>query len=629
MTFRLSSGILNIRVHEKSPLRTVFQITPASRAESNTEVKMIMEQTTIYLTDHNILPDTEMDYTDILNRLLSEAEDGTVFHFAQGTYHFHAVHGTKGAYSLSNSEPIDERTLSLVLKNKKNIVLDGNGAAFLYHGHLQPITFDSCQNITLKNLTIDWEKPLVSEAILLAQTPDYMDVLIDQQLYPCFVKNFCLYFDIGDGEVSELTYGGHTVYDGKTLTVLPDSADKLHIRNVEQIANDRFRLYFSDMLTHDIPSAVGDIVVLRHNKRIHCGIFAENCQNLIYEDLSVHSCGGICMLFQFCENICCRRLQIAANRKKGRQIACTRDDGMQFSNCRGHITVDSCFFHGLQDSPVNVHGTSVCVHRVIDDHTLECQYMNYHTCDFKNWAEPGHKIQIINRKNMVPIQEAEVESFLPVSKEHFRITFREPICHLTEPDILNLYALENISNTPSVEIYRNHFGSCRSRGVLVTTPKPVRIEDNLFASSGAAILIAGDASDWFESGGCRDVTIQNNTFTDDCALSGYQYSHAVISICPSIMKPMPNHTYHSNIRIYNNTFHSADMPILYAYSVRHLEMRENSIFHSERQNHRKHDASLFLLHHCQDVALGDNKIVGMFSITTKFDVNKTKERIVT
>jgi len=569
----------------------------------------------IYTIDYGIVPDTEKDYTEDLNRLFAETEDGSILHLEQGTYHFHASSCTLASYALSNCEPMENRKISLLLKHKKNITLDGNGARFLFHGHLQPLTLDSCQNITLRNFTIDWEKPLVSEGILLARTPDYLDVYINQQLYPCFVKNFCLYFDIGDGEISELTYGGHTAYDRKNLTVLPDSADKLHIRNVEQIADDQFRLYLSDMFFQNVLLSPGDIIVLRHNRRIHTGIFAENCRDLQYEDITVHSCGGICMLFQFCENICCNSLQFTANRKIGRLVACTRDDGMQFSNCRGSIEVESCYFHGLQDSPIDIHGTSVCIHRITDDHTLECEYFNSHTSGFLYWAEPGHKVELINRKNMVPLQELEVESFQPVSKKYFRIIFRESVSSLLTPDSLNLYALENVSNTPSVQIRRNHFGSCRSRGVLVTTPQPVRIENNLFASAGAALMIAGDASYWFESGRCRDVLIQNNTFTDDCALSGYEYSYAVISICPSVLKPTQTYPYHENIRIIGNTFHSADVPVLYAYSVGHLSMRDNSIFHSERQNNRETGTDLFMLQNCQEPVLQNNRIIGAFSLT--------------
>ena len=583
-----------------------------------------MEYKDIYASDYGILPNEDCDCTDALNALLSQGKPGTVFHLDQGVYHFHASKGRKAVYPLSNSEPAASRTLSLILKERRDIILEGHGARFVCHGHLQPLTLDSCANISLRNFSIDWEKPLVSEGILLDKSPDTLDLYIDSRLFPCFVDDYCLFFDIGDNEKSELTYGGHTCYDHKTLTVLQDSADRLHIRSVEALGNDRFRFYLADLFLRNVPLSREDIVVLRHNRRIHAGIFAENCKDIDLNGIRMYSSGGIGMLFQFCENIRCTELQFSANNQAGRLISCTRDDGMQFSNCRGKIQIESCTFHGLQDSPIDIHGTSVCVQKILDEYTAECVYMTNHTRDFRYWAEAGQYVRIINRKNLCTVQEIEVESFQPVSKDCFRIRFRRPIHNLPNADIPNAYALENSSNTPSVFIRDNHFGSCRSRGVLVTTPCPVRIENNLFASAGAAVLIAGDASYWYESGGCRDVTIQHNTFTDDCALSAYENSNAVITICPSVQKPSPRHPYHDGIRIIENTFHSADIPVLFAFSAGHLYFESNSIFHSERKNSRQTEPSLFITRQCDNAVFWNNKVVGNFSINTGIQRNGSR-----
>ncbi|MBR4960015.1 MAG: hypothetical protein IKY52_03880 [Clostridia bacterium] len=67
----------------------------------------------IYALDYNIHPDTEKDFTESLNKLITDVPDGTVLHLAKGTYQFHASHGTAGSYSLSNSEPVENRTASL------------------------------------------------------------------------------------------------------------------------------------------------------------------------------------------------------------------------------------------------------------------------------------------------------------------------------------------------------------------------------------------------------------------------------------------------------------------------------------------------------------------------------------
>ena len=45
-----------------------------------------------------------------------------------------------------------QRNVAVYLNNKKNIVIDGNGATIMIHGKMTPFLFDSCENITVKNL---------------------------------------------------------------------------------------------------------------------------------------------------------------------------------------------------------------------------------------------------------------------------------------------------------------------------------------------------------------------------------------------------------------------------------------------------------------------------------------------
>ncbi|MBQ7822362.1 MAG: right-handed parallel beta-helix repeat-containing protein [Clostridia bacterium] len=577
----------------------------------------------IELSDYGILPNTNEDYTKHINEIIAHGECNTTYRFAPGTYRFFASNGEKAAYSMSNSEPIPERTLSVWLKNKQNITIDGNGAKFLYYGHVQPVTLDNCQNVTLKHFTIDWEKPLVAEGIVTASTADYIEVSIDQRLFPCFVRNFCLYFDIGDGEVSELTYGAHTLYDAATLTVSHNSADTIMVKNAEQMGENRFRLYTTGILTEDQAPMVGDVLVLRHNQRHHAGIFAQHCCDLHYEDINIHSCGGIGMLFQFCENITCRHLNFLPNRKIGRKISCTRDDGIQISNCRGDFTLEGCSFHGLQDSPLNIHGTSVCLKKKHDEKTIECEFANQYAYNFPHWAKPGHALNLIDRKSMTSLAQVNVSSYSLIDESRFLLTLAEPLpATLFERSKIDI-AIENLTNTPTVTIKNNRFGSCRSRGLLVTTPKPVVIEDNLFESAGSAILISGDASFWYESGACRDVIIRRNIFTDACNLAPYQYCYAMISICPLIPKPKKDAPYHSNIIIEDNSFDSPDTPILYAFSVDRLIIRNNRVCHSERIARLDSEKSLFHLKNCCKAVLTGNTLIGDFALNEKKIENST------
>ncbi len=144
--------------------------------------------------------------------------------------------------------------------------------------------------------------------------------------------------------------------------------------------------------------------------------------------------------------------------------------------------------------------------------------------------------------------------------------------------------VENADRFPDVLVERCRFGGGnRARGILLTTPGRTVVRDNLFRSSGAAILIEGDTSYWFESGAVRDVEISGNVF--DCcgtsardSLSNWGWGEAPITISPSYSpKGSRSPAYHRGIKISNNHFRCFDNALLYARSVDGLKFVGNSV----------------------------------------------------
>jgi hypothetical protein len=89
-------------------------------------------------------------------------------------------------------------------------------------------------------------------------------------------------------------------------------------------------------------------------------------------------------------------------------------------------------------------------------------------------------------------------------------------------------SLENLTWTPSVIIQNCRFERTNTR-ILMTTPRKVVIQNNVFKGTGMyPILIADDAASWYESGAVKDVLIQNNVF-ENC---GYNTQSGAIAILP-------------------------------------------------------------------------------------------------
>ena len=173
--------------------------------------------------------------------------------------------------------------------------------------------------------------------------------------------------------------------------------------------------------------------------------------------------------------------------------------------------------------------------------------------------------------------------------------------------------LESKTWTPDVEISncritRRH----RARGILVTSPGKVRIENNYFACAGAAIVIEGDSKNWYESGAVEDVVISANTF-DNCFSSGNSngsngnWGNAIISITPSYQPTSAqSQPYHRNIQITGNTFKVFDAPILYARAVDGITYEYNKIIRTRQYPQYTWQRSAFLLDGCRNVRVNNN-----------------------
>ncbi|MCK4564538.1 MAG: right-handed parallel beta-helix repeat-containing protein, partial [Verrucomicrobia bacterium] len=169
-------------------------------------------------------------------------------------------------------------------------------------------------------------------------------------------------------------------------------------------------------------------------------------------------------------------------------------------------------------------------------------------------------------------------------------------------------ALENLTWAPDFTVRNSVFGSCRARGLLVSTPGKVVIENNDFISSGAAILIAGDANGWYESGAVKDVVIRGNRFHPSCLTSWYQFGQGVISIYPIIPAFNPETPFHRNIRIEGNRFDVFDYSVLYALSVDGLTFNGNTIEHNTEYEPWQGRKAMLTFEGCKNVEVKNNKI---------------------
>jgi hypothetical protein len=158
---------------------------------------------------------------------------------------------------------------------------------------------------------------------------------------------------------------------------------------------------------------------------------------------------------------------------------------------------------------------------------------------------------------------------------------------------------ENLTYTPSVVISGNVFRDVPTRGILVTTPKPVLITGNRFdGMSMASIYISADAYQWYESGAVDNVMIRGNTFTRPAG--------PVIFVEPTNQVLDPANPVHHNISVEDNRFEVGDVTVVDAKSVGGFTFTGNAVRRLDGPNTPPYASPLFRFHGSSDIQIAHN-----------------------
>lgn len=529
---------------------------------------------TVKVTDFGVQPDSRENAVPAVIKALQACRkvDRPVLVFPRGRYDFWPVPELQREYFESNTTDVNPKRLAVFIEGFSDLTVDGDGSELVFHDRIQPFTVDGSSGVTIRGLSIDWDVPLGAEAVVEAATEDFVDLRLEPAQYPYLIEDGKLVFA---GEGWKNPWWGTMEFDGATLRVAPGTGDAGCLGRgwqgyrAEELEKGLVRLNHR----FERRPKPGAVLVLRHGERDHAGIFLCDSRDVTVEDVDLHHCAGLGLLAQFCENVTLRDYNAVPS--PARKVLSGHDDGAHFSNCRGLVRVEACRFHGLMDDPINVHGTSVRILARPAADRLLARFMHDQSTGMR-WGRPGDRIGFIENESLGAVGEGLCAAWMKRDRDTFEIRFQAPVPPGIEPGD----ALENLTWAPDVEIRDCRFESNRARGVLISTPGRVLIESNRFESSGSAILIAGDANQWYESGAVRDVTIRRNSFGPPCLTSMYQFCEGIISVFPEIPKPDPARPFHRGIRIEDNELFPFDYPILYAKSVDGLTFSGNRIVRS-------------------------------------------------
>ena len=570
----------------------------------------------IEMCTYGIVPDTgenlsaKMEEALAIIRQESEGKPVTL-KFEKGVYNFHTEGASQKEYYISNHDQPNPKPVGLALENWEDLTLDGGGADFIFYGRMLPLSLVNSTRTTLKNFSIDFKEPHITQIEIVECGEGGMTFRIESFAKARVGENghFECY---GEGWVNYPQTG--IAFDGKTRHVVYKTSDLWCPTNDTKQIDERT---FHAPHWKDARLVPGTKVAMRNYERPAPGIFLADNKDTRLENVTVHYAEGMGLLAQLCENITLEKFNVCLRGEDDPRYFTTQADATHFSGCKGRIVSCNGLYEGMMDDAINVHGTYLKIMERVDEKTVIGRYMHPQAYGFR-WGDVGDKVQFIRSSTMELVDTPhEIAAIRPSDKEtvsgakEYEITFARPIdASITEAEG---FGIENLEWCPEVYFADNVIRNNRARGTLFSTPLETVVERNTFDhTSGAAILLCGDCNGWFETGACRSVTIRDNKFINSLT-NLFQFTEAVISIYPVIPKLEEQQQYfhgsegHPGVVIENNYFETFDRPIVFAKSIDGLTFRGNKVVQNEDFPAFHNNQSRFRLLHTKNVVIEGNE----------------------
>lgn len=556
------------------------------------------DRAVVDVTDFGADPAGVTDSAEAVHQAIEQAKSlgsPVTVVFPNGSYLMSSQNMPKRELYVSNTvgrfPEFKVKNIAILLEDMHDVIVDGQGSELVFHGRATQFAVIRSTNATIKNFSTAWHAPLVLDLTVLASGVEDGHGFRDIKVPAGVGRNINGPTATFTGETNPATgepywsHGPEVALEWQNQ--IRDLASGLTLRSplplwhgsraIRELGNDVLRI------SYDFPGDPGDagkVYELRQRARDTPGGFIWESARVELKALKLHYLHGFGIVGQLSRDVSLDTITLRAKPGSWNQTAGLADF-IQLSGVGGKAQITNCLFDNPHDDPINIHGTYVQVEAMDRDaRTVTLKYMERDSAGFPQFY-PGDQLRFVKRATM-----------LSDGEEHYRVTAvtgpngRDSSHDLERmtvtvdrdlpPDLAaDAYVAENMTYTPEVYIAGNTFKSTPTRGILVTTPKPVLIERNYFDQMGmASIYISADADYWYESSGVTNATIRNNVF--DRPAAGW----AAIWFDPTNAESEAVRTTHSNITIDANRFMlRPDGSLVKGRSVSNVEFTNNHVQH--------------------------------------------------
>ena len=464
--------------------------------------------------------------------------------------------------SLSDTQHITDRTyLSLTafhrgcldtafyLHHLKNVVLDFGGATLYLRGRLQPFILDGCENVTIRNVTVEYDRAFYSEFDVVSNTNGELR-LHCRPNFPCRVENGYLIPYANTWENRTLHIGDMFVqaFDRETREeagwTVAAIGEEIKLKDTPPCHVEHLRVREEDgdiVLLGTVPAHWNDshIVALSHETRDKSSAFLCRSKNITIENYRILNGAGYGITSMYCENIKIDGLKLTHD-ERSHGILANSADAIHLIATKGHIEIVNSVIEGMFDDALNIHTNFYLAHGVQDGKLCAYKGPESYFCDaYYQIFGPGDVIRItrgqtLEEKCTCRIRSIEVVDACNVLLE----TDGDPAC-VEYGDLI-----ENLSTQPSVRIADSRFG-CAISHLRLQTRGAVIVENCVTA---LPLLFTGDTTYWFEASPNEHAIVRGNRFVG---------GRARVAATPEYRASEAAPYYHRGIAVVNNVFDSA------------------------------------------------------------------------
>lgn len=490
-------------------------------------------------------------------RAAVKAGDHTVT-IPNGTYHIYAEESPAPVLCVANHGHNGYKYTAIAIEDIDGLTIDCGGSSFILHGCMDFAIISRSKNITIRNATVTCADSCNFQGKVVDIDADNTVTVALEEHPPLVVHGDTIFQKFADNELEAM---GRTLdYVTETKELRRGSGDnnfgvsfgKLR----KELDGDTLRLY-------EVPIAppVGDTIVFTMSRRCNQAFLMNRAENVLLENITVHTCWGMGFIAQKCTDITIRGCAVTP---EGNRCWSAGQDATHFVNCSGTVVIEDCLFENQLDDAVNLHGIYTLIDRVENNQIL-VRYA-HHQAQGIDIYTPGDRIQMLERESQQPLGYTTVTA-VEVLNPVLTVLTLDGVEGQLEVGMI----VENLSDEADAYIRRNVFRNNRARGMLLAAKGHIEVTDNHFHSGGSAIQFESDPIHWFECGGTNDVLIARNFF-DDCKHG--KWGTGVVNINKR-RKVVDGFYFHDTIAVKDNRFTQSDAPCVFAENVANLIFEGN------------------------------------------------------